>query len=410
MSHVLITFLGKGRKEQGGYQKANYQFESGSIRSTSFFGLALLEELAARAPAVDHLVVLGTCSSIWDALLADEMQENEELWYRLAEQVGNGNVDEDLLKDIAPEVAKKLVAKKLANRVSLQIIPFGRIETEQIAILQAMAELVDDHDTVSIDVSHGFRSLPMLGYVSALFLQQIKNAKISGLYYGALEMSVQSVTPVVRLDGLLKIADWVMAVSAFRVSGDYGVFSSLLPGEEDASSMRQAGFFEKTMNIAKARNPLSKVRGRFSSISAKDPVFKLFAGELQRETDWVDQNTYADRQLSAARNAVRNGNYVRAAALGVEAIITSRVIKNGQDPLKYQNRNAARDELNTKHRGVQRNRQESPERAFSELNDLRNALAHGTRPDKNILGQQEVLLDEKKLSSRLSELLQTIAK
>jgi CRISPR-associated Csx2 family protein len=409
MSHVLITFLGKGRKEQGGYQKANYQFEGGDTRSTPFFGLALLEELSARNFAVDHLVVLGTCSSIWDALLLDEMQQNAELWYKLADQVSKGNVEECLLESIAPDVAKSLAGKKLAKRVTLRIIPFGREESEQVSILQTMAEVVEDGDTVSMDISHGFRSLPMLGYASALFLQQIKNAKIAGLYYGALEMSMQGVTPVVRLDGLLKIADWVTAISAFRVSGDYGVFSHLLPEKEDALSMQQAGFLEKTLNIAQARSHLKKVRSRFSAMSEKDPVFKLFVDELQRETDWVEENTFADRQLSAARNALRNGNYARAAALGVEAIISARVIKNGQDPLKYQNREKAREELKAECRGVQKKPHSSPERAFSELNDLRNSLAHGTRPDRNTFDQQSTLPNEEKLSKRMSELLKSIS-
>lgn len=408
MSHVLITFLGKGRKEQGGYQNADYRFESGDTRSTPFFGLALLEELSARDVPVDHLVVLGTCSSIWDALLLDEMQQNADLWYTLADQVRREQVEEELLESIAPEVAKNLSNRRLATRVTLRIIPFGRQESEQVAILQTMAEVVEDGDTVNMDISHGFRSLPMLGYASALFLQQIKKAKIAGLYYGALEMGVEGVTPVVRLDGLLKIADWVTAISAFRVSGDYGVFSQLLPDKVDASSMQQAGFLEKTLNIAQARSHLKKVRNRFSTMSENDPVFKLFVGELQRETDWVEENTFADRQLCAARNALRNGNYARAAALGVEAIISARVIKNGHDPLKYQNRENARQELKTECRGVQKNPHASQERAFSELNDLRNALAHGTRPDKNTLGQQATLVDEEKLSKRMLELFQNI--
>lgn len=397
MAHILITFLGKGRKEQGGYQKASYRFDSGAIRTTAFFGLALLEELSARNNLVDHLVILGTSSSIWDALLLDEMHDNPERWEQLADQVSQGRVAQNLLSEIAPEVAKSFAGRNLAEKATLCIIPFGRNQKEQVAILQAMAEVVGENDTVSMDISHGFRSLPMLGFVSALFLRQIKKAKIDGLYYGALEMREQEISPVVRLDGLLKIADWVSSVSAFRVSGDYGVFSSLLSSEEDALSLHQAGFLEKTLNIQDARSHLKKVRNRLPLLSQEDPIFELFAGELQQATDWVDKNTFPQRQLSAARNAVYNGNYARAAALGIEAIISGHVIKNGKNPEIFQNKTIARTEL-----------QDNPTPAFSELNTLRNCLAHGTRPKKNLYGQQTTLADGEKLQERLTYLLNEI--
>jgi CRISPR-associated Csx2 family protein len=397
MAHILITFLGKGRKEQGGYQKTSYRFDSGTIRTTPFFGLALLEELSARDKIVEHLVVMGTSSSIWDALLLDEMHDSPDRWEQLADQVSQGRVEQNLLTEIAPEVAKSFAVRDLAGKVTLCIIPFGRDQQEQVAILQVMAEIVGEGDTVSMDISHGFRSLPMLGFASALFLRQIKKAKIAGLYYGALEMREQEISPVIRLDGLLKIADWVSAVSAFRVSGDYGVFSSLLSTPEDASSLHQAGFLEKTLNIQDARSHLKKVRNRLPLLSENDPVFKLFAGELQQATDWVDKNTFPERQLNAARNAVHNGNYARAAALGIEAIISAQVIRNGQNPEIFQNKNTARTEL-----------QDNPTPAFSELNILRNSLAHGTRPKKNIYGQQTTLANGDKLQARLLYLLNDI--
>jgi len=46
MSHTLITFLGKGQKQDGGYRQATYQFPGGNQRTSPYFGLALLEELS----------------------------------------------------------------------------------------------------------------------------------------------------------------------------------------------------------------------------------------------------------------------------------------------------------------------------------------------------------------------------
>ena len=40
---TLVTFLGKGKLQDGGYRKANYRFPDGTHQETSYFGLALAE-------------------------------------------------------------------------------------------------------------------------------------------------------------------------------------------------------------------------------------------------------------------------------------------------------------------------------------------------------------------------------
>lgn len=405
MPHHLITFLGKGRKAEGGYSTATYHFPGGTNKTKIFFGLALLEELATSRTPVDHLLVLGTSSSIWDALLADEMRDSD-LWTELGEKVEKGEVDDALLAKVADDAQNSMSQAGLVRKVSLRIIPFGRDEQGQIAILQQMAGLVGKGDQVSLDVTHGFRSLPMLGLLSAVFLKQLKGARVNGIYYGALEMTEASITPVLRLDGLLRIAEWLTSLSAFRTSGDYGLFTPLL-NEAAGIALQRASFFERTLNISQARQHLRDAEELFPEIEKHDPVFKLFASELRGFTAWAREQSFAGRQLAAAKNALATGNFVRAAALAVEACI-SHHLPNSSDPMNFTARSQARDELNRRCQGQNWPATNPTLAAYRELSDLRNALSHGTRSQHNTMNQQATLQDEKKLRDRLTSLLATL--
>lgn len=405
MSHTLITFLGKGQKQEGGYRQTTYRFSSGNQRITPYFGLALLEELSASSSPVDHLLVLGTSSSIWDALLLEEMRDND-LWAELSGHVEKGAVNDAILADVARDVEESMRQRNLAGRITLRTIPFARDEGEQTAILQQMADRVHDGDTVSLDITHGFRSLPMLGLVSAMFLKQIKQIQIGGIYYGALEMAKSGVAPVIRLDGLLSLLEWLGAISAFRASGDYGVFTPVVHDEVAGKALRQAGFLEKTLNIAQARKHLREANARFDAMERDDPIFALFAGELRGFTSWTGENSFHGRQLAAARNALNTGEYARAAALAVESLI-SRNMPPSADPSNYQDRDATKKQIEQACKGS-RTGEPSFLSAYVELRDLRNALAHGTRPAFNTHNQQSTLASEEALKSRLLALLDSI--
>ena len=388
MAEKLITFLGKGQRHDGGYRPATYVFGQDRIHRTPYFGLALLEDLARHGPLYEF-IVCGTASSIWDALLDRELAA-DETWLTLSEAVDEGRVDDALLDVVTPLVAENFARRGLA---------------EQTALLDIIASLVDEGDTLHMDITHGFRILPMLGLISALLLKSIKNVTMAGLYYGALEMtdSGSGQTPVVELGGLIHIADWLFAISAFRASGDYGLFSPLLPDADMADNFNQAGFYEKTLNIAHAGKLLKQGRQQCVDLRQTDPVLSLFGEQLNRFTSWCEEPNYARRQMAAARAALRVGGYVRCADLAVEAMITSRVAK-GENARDYHVRQKARDAITAQLAGTARSG-ESFSAAYRELNDLRNAVSHGTLQRHDSHGQQSTLQNRQKMEQRLAQLL-----
>ena len=194
MTHTLVTFLGKGREDpRTGYRETTYRFLDGTLDTTNFFGLALTRYLRP-----DRLVVLGTCSSMWDALVEHVANAGEEEDARLAlmDAVARGVVDQALL-DRWTGVLQRAAGRDVVPR----LIPFGRTEDEQREILEASARVVGGDD-VSFDLTHGFRHLAIVGMLSAFMLERIGKLSVCSLWYGALDMSKAGVTPVLRLDGL----------------------------------------------------------------------------------------------------------------------------------------------------------------------------------------------------------------
>ncbi|OQK17971.1 hypothetical protein AU255_08975 [Methyloprofundus sedimenti] len=391
MTHTLISFLGKARKDEGGqYRTATYDF-NGEKKTKQFFGLGLLEVIQPQ-----QLIILGTSGSMWDVFyeaFADSEQQ-EAHWIALSDSAEADQVTQQQLDACSIDLSEKLGLKCL-----LKLIPYGVNEQEQSTILKIMAADIAYQDQVSLDLTHGLRHLPMLGLLSAMYLQTAKQVHIEGIYYGALELTENQITPVMKLDGLLKIADWISALHGFDKTGDIAPFSDLLKQEgmdaETANLLKIAAFHESTLSITNARGPLKafskKTSGELPGIAS------LFTDSLNERISWKNQSSIYLRQREKSIFYLQQGDYVRAAALGYEAVITQYLKKNNPsaDVENYEVRDEVRKTIET-----QLSKSELVD--YKLLRNIRNSLAHANRPNKEEI--QTILSDESLLQKKLTEL------
>lgn len=374
MTGTLISFLGRNTAKPGdGYKTARYRFLDGWERETPFFGLALAEKLQP-----DRMVILGTAGSMWGVLVGHLSQSEDDMavWQSLDEAAHSAAVGPDLLQQ-----ARSLVEQRLGCSVDLRLIPYGQDGEEQIGILQAIAQ-ADLKGRVTIDLTHGFRHLAALGLLSAFFLERLARLDVAGLYYGALDMTRDGITPVVRLDGLLAIQRWIDALDRFDQSGDYGVFADLLLADgiapDKANCLKKAAFFERTFNLRDAARHL----GTFLAVLDENlpGTGRLFQQQLTERLTWARGKPLHEQQRHLAYVYLNRRDFVRAAVLAWEAIITLECTRHKLDFDDYSedgDRKQAEAELKSRLLAEGARWKDAPQRR---IKDLRNSLAHGSPP------------------------------
>jgi CRISPR-associated Csx2 family protein len=378
MTSTLVSFLGKAI-EKGNYREATYDFD-GIRKTTKYFGLALAEHVKP-----DKLVMLGTAGSMWDVLIESlqpgETLESERL--ALMESAASNNVTQAQLEGIAG-----MVSGKLGLPCQLKIIPYGRDDAEQVQILQIIAEEFAENDHAVLDLTHGFRHLPMLGLISALYLETVRRVKIDGMHYGAHDMTdpQTGLTPVLRLDGLLRMADWLRALHSYDKDGDYGIFAPLLADfTPNAGQLAEAAYYERTSNPVMAREKLNSVKA--DKLETSDPVGRLFLPILKQRLEWVKQPDRARWERHLAHTYLEKQDYMRAAIYGLEGLITARITREAPGAINDYDR---REEI--KKQALENDND------VKLLNGLRNSMAHGVRArhDETLrIVKDETLLHDK---------------
>jgi CRISPR-associated Csx2 family protein len=395
---TLISFLGRVPKTEAGYRKTRYLFPDGQqTESLAFFGWALHERLAPR-----RLIVLGTAGSMWDHLFEGDIDlgsQNDEERLALIESVGEQAVRQAQLDALAPALSEKLGCE-----TRLALIPYARDQDEQIAILETIAKHVEQDDTVHLDITHGFRHLPMLALLSALHLRITRNARILGIWYGAFDPDTGQ-APVHDLSGLLRIADGLQALSSFDKDGDYGVFEPLLSKaglpHDACQALRKAAYYETILNVGAATGELRRVRpaleaGRLTADA------KLLLPAIRERLNWIDEDRQFEKQTRLARRALQRGDYLRATLYAYEAVITrlcqlERVLVEDFDQREQARKN--HEERLKQSRGPQSD-------AYFLLKNLRNQVAHGTRGSMQEV--QQALLNEQVMKEKLADIIASI--
>lgn len=393
---TIISFLGKGQSGNG-YRSANYQFSDGEVASNvPYLGLVLTQKIKPK-----KLVLLGTNSSMWDVFIDGQKLESDEILTQLMEAVDQKAVDQALL-----DKCSVILEEKLGCKVVCLLIDYARDERQQVALLEDLSSVLDDKENIAIDVTHSFRHLPMLSMVASRFLQKTRDINTISIYYGALDMTdfETGLTPVIELTGMLKMLDWVDALASFEKHGDYDDFTELYQreGMDDLGNyLHQASFYERINQVANARSPLNKFTN--SEDGNNTPITSLFSPVLKKRIAWSQENTFGQRQAMLANYYWEKGDYLRAAILGHEAFITKIVQRNpNADPQSYENRDFVRSQIDDKSIVLS----QAENKALSQLRNVRNALAHGTRSDKAEI--QRILRSEQELRAFIKHALDTL--
>ena len=82
--------------------------------------------------------------------------------------------------------------------------------------------LASEGNNIYLDITNGFRHLPLISFVSLLYLESANRLSVKGAYYGAFDAKLPEVqeTQVFDLSSLLKIVRGSFAVEQFEKTGN----------------------------------------------------------------------------------------------------------------------------------------------------------------------------------------------
>ncbi len=263
MSKVIISFLGTGgysdnsNRCRGEYRETTYTIENSEYKN-SFVSDVLLKYYNA-----DKIIYIGTLKSMWDVVY-DSFTDNisDEIWDQLATSIENWNHKSDLLEgDFIIDSFNESIIVPILIKYGL-----NREENEiNIKQLFQIEKHLKNGDEIFIDITHGFRSMPivLVGVLNFIIENLKKNLKISKISYGMFEVSheMDNKTPIVDLDILLELQENTKASHEFVEYGNAYIFSNILKDIDKSMST-----ILLDLSYAKSLNHLNKLKGLISQL------------------------------------------------------------------------------------------------------------------------------------------------
>jgi CRISPR-associated DxTHG motif protein len=333
-----------------------------------------------------------------------DYEEVEYRWHDLSKPTKF--VQEALVRWLQPETTCVLLTKEarkkhwndLSQRLQghTQIvevdIPDGKSEEELWEIFAAISKDVQEGDEIVFDITHGFRSLPMIALLTIAYLKQVKGVKVQYVLYGAYEArnDKDQVAPVFDLTPFANLLDWLAAAKMFTATGDSSELGRLIQevqndayrnrgayGENLPRALKNFGIaleevsndllLARVPNLPKSvSNLIEKQKRASAEVSQWVPPLRLLLDKIAA-TYAPFQDDSLPNQAKLIRWYLNHNHIVQAMTLAREWVVSYHLHKEGKD---------WRDAAARKQMENQLNESLKQEALWSDIITIRNDLAH----------------------------------
>ena len=331
-----------------------------------------------------------------------DYEEVEYRWHDLSKPTKF--VQEALVRWLQPETTCVLLTKEarkkhwgdLCQRLQRHTqtveginIPDGKSEEELWEIFAAISKAVQEGDEIVFDITHGFRSLPMIALLTIAYLKQVKGVKVQHVVYGVYEKGKHE-APILDLTPFANLLDWLAAAKIFTATGDSSELGRLIQDVQDAAHRNKeaygdslplalknfgAALKEVSNDLLLARVPnlpksvinlIEKQKRASAEVSDWTPPLTLLLGKIAA-TYAPFQDDSLPTQAKLIRWYLNHNHIVQAMTLAREWVVSYYAQQ------KSLSRDDAEDELNQR-----ANNQENDElvQLWSSIRNIRNDLAH----------------------------------
>ncbi len=394
MEKVILGFLGTGK-----YDAIAYEFDGKRAPKTK------LSVAAVKKLFPDHRPILLTTQEAYER---------------------NWSLVEESFADLGLQTPERIE------------IPSGKTEEEIWDTVEKLVGVVPRGVSVVLDVTHGFRTMPLLVFVAMGLLSKMGRASVERVLYGAYEARDEDtgVTPVLDLSPLLRLTEWANALGDLQRYGYATPIRDLLRdvsgrAHREKRDYRPTGLVNIGDDIRDIARALSVIRPQEAHDAAarlaerlpkaqedmrEMPELRPLAPFLQESMDRYigigkPKDLFSREGMPALGEMIRLHieleQYPQAITLAREALVTLRMLDNDVDPLDPEARRATESEINAaatilKLKGKPGSDTVIPyAELWNELADLRNDVDHaGFR--KNARASNKVMQQAQKLGERVA--------
>ncbi|MBN2009977.1 TIGR02221 family CRISPR-associated protein [candidate division KSB1 bacterium] len=334
-------------------------------------------------------------------------------------------VKPDELKVVMTQQAQEMhyatLQQKLKGVVTLTpiLIPEGKSEKDLWFMFDKIVESIPNGATLAVDVTHGFRSQPILMLAICFYLRLVHDVEIPHILYGAFEARSEktNITPVFELTPFLFLMDWTIALDKFIKLGNADELSKLMAtahqqayhqpsnaGVDLPKKLKSLGAHIQHITQALAAiRPQETMETARSMIGIIDRVSdevstwaKPFTANLSRAKREYgrlisdDDKPFSTAGMKAQFNMIqwylRKQQYVQCVTLAREWLISQLCLLKQRDPIDRDDRQSIEHMLGTWISDVKKNEPPSgvlfgiPEKdiaaLFASLSDTRNDMNH----------------------------------
>jgi CRISPR-associated Csx2 family protein len=412
MAKILISPLGVGRTSEKGtqpqrrYRDATYIFEGVTYPRNPFVASVIYKHLN-----LDGIIFIGTVKSMWEEVyyyFSDQQKKtvNNEYWLELCVQIENLDHNSPL-ESINLEPINEL----LGSHSRCVLINYGLTDQELWSNFDKLINVIkslDVNDELYLDITHSFRSLSLFQFLSALFVNEIfpeKNIKISGVYYGMLEVQdeYQGEAPIINLGPLFEMTSWLKGMHNLNQFGNGYLISELLADSGSEQLANRVKDFSDAININYVSSISQRATDLRTALHQDLPVpLKYLAPSIEKFTSFLDRSNQSDSltQWKVAEWYFRNKRYATSYIVLTESLITYMCEINDKSTRSQEDRDMMKDLLFHEYKDSDLSK------LFRELNPIRNAIAHALL-DRRVANYQNAISQLKDYLSQSKRIFAT---
>lgn len=315
---------------------------------------------------------------------------------------------------IMTEKARTAHSDRLREKCEYEtiIIPEGKTEKEIWEIFGEISDYVPENAEIILDITHGFRSQPVILLACLIYLKALKNVKLLQILYAAFEARDENnVTPVFDLKPFLDLMDWSYGVYEFVNNGNSKEFRKLLSEAHKsgdrfetrikAQKLGAAGLFleglsnamsivnvnDTLINAEKFKKVLPEITTDTENINKAKP-FGMLLDKVKQRVDKLGKpytekegERFIESNLEILKWYIETEQYQQAATIMREVFVTANCINIGVNPYEKGKREEIEYKINSNIKKLQAGEQISSEETkeanlFNNLGILRNGINH----------------------------------